>query len=96
MGAKPTPAEGSPCWHVAPTRTASRGGTPSASRRSSRGNLAAGDRLPDDGVAFHYRPLEFAKWINGVTWASEWPKYQVVDAANHPVARPARPRSRRV
>lgn len=26
------------------------------------GNLAAGDRLPDDGVVFHYGPLEFARW----------------------------------
>jgi hypothetical protein len=60
------------------------------------GSLAAADRVPDDGIVFHYRPLEFAKWINGVTWASEWPKFEVVDAAQQPVARPGRPRSRRV
>lgn len=60
------------------------------------GSLDEGDRLPVNGVVSHYRPLEFAAWINGATWASEWPKYQVVDAANAPVARPAHPRSRRV
>jgi len=60
------------------------------------GTLPAGDRLPLDGFVQHYRPLEFAKWLNGVTWTSEWPKFRVTDAASNPVTRPARPRSRRV
>lgn len=60
------------------------------------GTLPGADRLPLDGITFHYRPVDFAKWLNGVTWASEWPKYEVTDAAGTSVPRPARPRSRRV
>jgi hypothetical protein len=48
------------------------------------------------GGAWHLRPLDFMRWINGVTWASEWPKYQVTDANGVDVPRPPRPRSRRV
>jgi N-acetylmuramoyl-L-alanine amidase len=53
-------------------------------------------RLPFAGPVFHYQPIDFARWINDVTWKSEWPKYKVVDAANVPVGRPARPQTRRV
>ena len=60
------------------------------------GVLPRDAQLPNSGVVWHYRPLEFAKWINGVTWASEWPKYEVTDAAGNAVPRPPRPRSRRV
>jgi hypothetical protein len=60
------------------------------------GNLPRTARIPLDGFVFHYEPLAFAKWLNGVTWASEWPKFEVTDAAGAAVPRPARPRSRRV
>lgn len=53
-------------------------------------------RLNIDGWAFHVRPLEFMRWINDVTWASEWPKYRITDQNGAEVARPPRPRSRRV
>jgi N-acetylmuramoyl-L-alanine amidase len=59
-------------------------------------SLVAGERLPPNGIVFHYRPLEFAAWINDVTWSSEWPKFKITDAAGNAVARPARPRPRRV
>ena len=55
--------------------------------------------LNDEGWAFHLRPLDFMRWINGVTWASEWPKYQVTDEHGAPVPMSPnhmRPRSRRV
>jgi len=52
--------------------------------------------LSPRGWAWHLRPLDFMRWINGVTWASEWPKYQVTDANGAEVPRPPRPRSRRV
>jgi hypothetical protein len=58
--------------------------------------VAADARLPHGGTVVHYRPLEFADWINRATWAHEWPKYQVTDAVGNPVAMPAQPRSRRV
>jgi hypothetical protein len=58
--------------------------------------LPAGARLVADGWAFHFRPLDFLRWINNVTWASEWPKYAVTDENGAEVPRPARPRPRRV
>jgi len=67
-----------------------------AQAQNTEGSLDATQRLPDNGLVFHYRPLEFAKWINGVTWASEWPKFGVTDATGAAVARPAQPTSRRV
>jgi hypothetical protein len=57
--------------------------------------VPATTRLPLNGIVYHYRPLEFAQWINDVTWASEWSKYRVVSAANPWGARPAAPRNRR-
>jgi hypothetical protein len=54
--------------------------------------LSADARLDLEGWAFHFRPLDFMRWINGVTWASEWPKYEM----GADVAQPQRPRSRRV
>jgi hypothetical protein len=53
-------------------------------------------RLKLDGTAFHVMPLDFMRWINGVTWASEWPKYKMTHADGTGVQRPPRPRSRRV
>lgn len=55
-------------------------------------------RLNINGFAFHLRPLEFMAWLNGVTWASEWPKYRMTDANGAPVplAPLQVPRSRRV
>jgi hypothetical protein len=51
------------------------------------------------GYAFHVEPLKFMRWLNEVTWASEWPKFQVTDAGGAPVPQSPdhlRPRSRRV
>ncbi|MGH9752195.1 MAG: hypothetical protein ACREA2_05370 [Blastocatellia bacterium] len=53
-------------------------------------------RLVQEGWGFHVRPLDFMRWINEVTWASEWPKYRVTAANGAEVPRPPRPRSRRV
>jgi hypothetical protein len=59
--------------------------------------LPAGARLPFLGNVFHYHPLDFARWVNTVTWASEWPKYEDTDAAGNPITPPPpRPRTRRV
>jgi hypothetical protein len=52
--------------------------------------------LPYDGNVYHLRPLDFMRWLNKTTWASEWYKYRVTDAAGNDVALPARPRSRRI
>jgi hypothetical protein len=54
-----------------------------------------GKPLPADGVLWRYPMLPFLKWINDVTWASEWPKYRVTNASGNPVSRPAKPRPRR-
>jgi hypothetical protein len=59
--------------------------------------LPADARLPIMGNVIHYRPIDFAKWLNQVTWASEWPKYEVTDAAGQPIPLlNRRPTSRRV
>jgi hypothetical protein len=55
----------------------------------------AAKHLPGDGLVWRYPMLSYLRWINGATWASEWIKYRVKDATGAPVARPARPRSRR-
>ncbi|MCK0198122.1 N-acetylmuramoyl-L-alanine amidase [Ancylobacter sp. 6x-1] len=57
-------------------------------------SMPAADRLPLNGQVYHYSPATFMAWINDLTWASEWPKYKVMDASGNPVARPAAPRSR--
>jgi hypothetical protein len=67
-----------------------------AQAQALEASLVAGHRLPPNGIVLHYRPLEFAAWINDVTWSSEWPKFKITDAAGNALARPARPRSRRV
>lgn len=47
------------------------------------------------GFAFHFEPLKFMRWLNETTWASEWPKYQVTDAAGAAVPQlPDHPRPR--
>lgn len=56
--------------------------------------MSAMDRLPLNGEVVHYSPATFMAWLNDVTWASEWPKYQVKDASGNPAGRPAAPRSR--
>lgn len=61
--------------------------------------LPAHGKLISSGYAFHYRPLDFMRWLNEITWASEWPKYQVTDAAGNPepmAPNHLRPRSRHV
>jgi hypothetical protein len=55
----------------------------------------AAAQLPANGMVWHYHPLGFMAWLNGVTWRSEWPKFKIVDAANNPVPAPARPPRRR-
>jgi hypothetical protein len=53
-------------------------------------------RLHREGWVHHFRPLDFMRWLNEVTWASEWPKYQVKKPDGTEATRPKRPRSRRV
>jgi hypothetical protein len=55
----------------------------------------AAAQLPADGIVWHYHPLGFLAWLNGVTWRSEWPKFRVTDAAGAAVPAPARPPPRR-
>ncbi len=57
--------------------------------------IVAADRLPENGQVFHYQPFDFLRWINTITWKSEWPKYEVRDAAGQAQPSPAIPRSRR-
>jgi hypothetical protein len=57
--------------------------------------LAAQHKLPINGLVYHYAPLDFMRWLNGITWASEWPKYKVTDGGS-PVNIPAKPRARRL
>jgi hypothetical protein len=52
--------------------------------------------LRTDGLVYHYSPLDFLRWINDVTWKSEWPKYKVVDAFGKDMQAPSKPRPRRV
>ena len=59
-------------------------------------NRPASATLPIDGQVYHYFPLDFLKWINDVTWASEWPKYQMKNLDGTDMQRPAKPRPRRV
>jgi hypothetical protein len=49
---------------------------------------------PGNGVVYSYPVTAFLDWINQITWKSEWPKYEVVDAAGASVATPERPRTR--
>jgi hypothetical protein len=49
--------------------------------------------LPKDGMVWQYSMTDFLRWVNGVTWASEWPKYGATIAGN-PAPLPARPNSR--
>jgi hypothetical protein len=67
-----------------------------AREMSTNPNIVAADRLPVDGNVFHYQPFDILRWINDITWMSEWPKYQVHDADGNAVPAPATPRSRRV
>ena len=58
-------------------------------------NLAADHRLPADANVYHYAPLDFIRWLNTVTWKSEWPKYKVIDGGQA-AQMPAKPPARRV
>jgi len=49
--------------------------------------------LPDNGFVWQYDVVDFLTWINGVTWTSEWPKYEVTVGGN-PAPVPARPLTR--
>jgi hypothetical protein len=70
----------------------------SAVAAAQAGDLAipAAARLPVHATVWHYQPLDFLRWLNDITWRSEWPKYNVMDAQNAPQPRPSRPRTRRV
>jgi hypothetical protein len=57
--------------------------------------LAVEHKLRFDGLVYHYAPLDFMRWLNGVTWASEFPKYRVTDAGAD-VSLPVKPRARRL
>ena len=49
---------------------------------------AAAANLPADGMVWHYGMTDFLRWINGVTWASEWQKYGAAGPApNRPITR---------
>ena len=50
--------------------------------------------LPKSGIFWQYSMTNFLKWINDITWASEWPKYGAVDSSNVPLPLPPRPNSR--
>ena len=61
--------------------------------------LPAHGQLNAAGFAFHFEPLKFMRWLNELTWASEWPKFKVTDAAGSAVPQSPdhlRPRSRLV
>jgi hypothetical protein len=58
-------------------------------------HITAADRLPKDGRVFHLEVFKFMRWINDITWKSEWPKYQLQDTAGHRLPAPPQPRSRR-
>ena len=50
--------------------------------------------LPANGVVWRYTMTSFLRWLNDITWTSEWSKYGAVDSANRPLARPVIPNSR--
>ncbi|MEP6493005.1 MAG: hypothetical protein ABJF01_10035 [bacterium] len=52
--------------------------------------------LPANGMVWQYSMTNFLQWLNGITWAGEWPKYGAVDPANGnaPVPLPVRPNPR--
>jgi hypothetical protein len=52
--------------------------------------------LPANGMVWQYSVVDFLSWINGITWPSEWHKFEVVDANGNPSPLPARPLSRLV
>ena len=52
--------------------------------------------LPWDGIVWHYRLYDFMRWLNQITWRSEWLKYDITDGAGNPLEPPVAPRSRRV
>lgn len=65
-----------------------------AASAAIRHEAVAGMDLPVIPLVWHYRMTDFLEWINNITWASEWEKYGVVDAAGAAVAAPARPITR--
>ncbi len=57
--------------------------------------LTIDQKLPIDATVYHYAPLDFVRWLNNVTWVSEWSKYRVKDGGANAV-RPDRPPVRRL
>lgn len=50
--------------------------------------------LPGNGAVWRYSMTSFLRWLNDITWTSEWAKYGALDAASRPLARPLEPNSR--
>lgn len=55
----------------------------------------AGADLPANGMVWQYTLRDFLTWVNNVTWASEWQKYDVTAPGGGPAPVPARPVGRR-
>lgn len=60
------------------------------------GQLAAGAALPVSGIVNHYKLFDVMNFLNPLTWASEWPKYQATDGAGAAIAQRTVPPSRRI
>jgi hypothetical protein len=65
-----------------------------AAAATTRHERSADADLPTDGNVWNYTLTNFLQWVNGVTWASEWPKYHVVDTSGVLAPLPQRPMTR--
>ena len=54
----------------------------------------AGADLPVNGLVWQYTLGDFLVWVNNITWASEWQKYDVTAPGGGPAPVPARPIAR--
>jgi len=59
-------------------------------------SLPPDSQMDVGGWAFHFQPSDILRWINDLTWRSEWLKYRVTDDQGNDMSCPVRPRSRRV
>jgi len=62
----------------------------------SDAGLPADARMNLAGWAYHFQPFDIIRWINDLTWKSEWLKYRVTDDQGNDVPCPPRPPSRRI
>ena len=58
---------------------------------ATRHEDTAGADLPVNGMVWQYTLGDFLAWVNNITWASEWPKYDAPGGGPVP-ARPVRRR----